>query len=243
MRNAISLALGTIVGLSLAAPAMAESRTFDHSGFDKVDIATGLDAVIHQGDSFAITATSQNPDALDNLQLTVVDGVLQARLDENFLDFIFGGGIVGMLINDNALTLDITLPTLAGLEASAGADIKAHRITSEQLSVTASSGSNIVVSDATLGAVSADASSGADIDLSGTARSITAEASSGADLDAGDLVAATATADASSGSNISVHATASVQAAASSGGDVDVHGNPTERDVDSSSGGDVNFED
>jgi hypothetical protein len=242
MRTSVTLALGTILGLSLAGPAWAESRSFELSGFDKVDIAAGLDAVIHQGD-FAVTAASNNPDALDNLQLSVVDGVLRARLDESFLDFIFSGGLVGMLINDNAVTIDITLPTLAGLEASAGADIKAQGVTSDQLDVTASSGANISLRDARLGTVRAGSSSGADLTLSGTADSISAQSSSGADLDAGDLVAATAKAEASSGANVSVHATARLQANASSGGDIDVYGNPAERDVDASSGGDVNFED
>ncbi|KRA45593.1 head GIN domain-containing protein [Devosia sp. Root635] len=242
MRTAITLALGTILGLTLAGTAHAESRSFELSGFDKVDIAAGLDAVIRQGD-FAVSATSNNLDALDNLQLSVVDGVLRARLDESFLDFIFSGGLVGMLINDNTLTIDITLPALTGLEASAGADVRAEGITSDQLDVTASSGANISLPDARLGTVRAGSSSGADLTLSGTADSISAEASSGADLDAADLVAATAKAEASSGADVSVHATARLAVNASSGGDVNVHGNPAERDVDTSSGGDVHFED
>lgn len=243
MRNAISLALGTIIGLSLAGTAMAESRSFDLVGFDKVGISDGIDAVIHEGDRFVVTATSNAPEALENLQISVANGVLTARLDEDFLDFIISGGLVGMLFNNNALTIDITMPVLTGVDASSGADVEATGITTDLLDVSASSGANISVLESSLGTVSAEASSGADIDLSGTAESINAEASSGADIDAEDLVAASATTQASSGSNISVYATASLKADVSSGGDVDVYGNPAERDVDSSSGGDVNFKD
>lgn len=244
MRNAIRLGLGTIIGLSLAGAAMAESRTFDLSGFDKVDIATGLDAVIGQGDDFAVNATSANADALNNLELTVVDGTLRARLDQNFLDFIFSGGLVGMLLSSgNAVSIEVTLPTLAGIDASSGADVRAHAVTSDQLDLNASSGANIEVTEAKVGSLQVESSSGADLDVSGTAESIDANASSGADIDAADLVAARARANASSGAGISINATDSVTAEASSGGDIEVHGNPTERDVDASSGGDVNFED
>ena len=244
MRTAVTLALGTAIGLSLAGTAMAESRTFELTDFDKVDIATGLDAVVTQGDSFSVIATSGSSQALENLQLDVTGGVLTARLDQSFLDFILSGGLVGMLLSSgNAVTIDITLPALSGIEASSGADVRARGVTTDQLSLNASSGANIELAEATLGTVQLESSSGADIDISGTAESVEAEASSGADIDAEKLVAASATAKASSGAGISVHATGAIRAEASSGGDVDVYGNPRARDVDASSGGDVNFDD
>ena len=244
MRTAVTLALGTVVGLSLAGTAMAESRSFDLSGFDRIDIATGLDAVVKLGDAFSVTATSGSPQALDNLQLEVRDGVLTARLDQSFLDFILSGGLVGMLLSSgNALTIDVTLPALAGIDASSGADVRAAGLTSGELDLRASSGANIEVTDATLGAVRVQSSSGADIDISGTADSIEADASSGADIDAEELVASSATANASSGAGVSVHATQSIKAEASSGGDIDVSGNPPDRDEDASSGGDISFDD
>ena len=244
MRTAVTLALGTVIGLSLAAPALGESRTFDLNGFDRIDIATGLDAVVKLGEEFSVTATSGSPQALENLQIEVRDGVLMARFDQSFLDFIISGGLVGMLLsNGNALTIDVTLPALAGIEASSGADVRTAELTSGELDLRASSGANIEVTDATLGAVRAESSSGADIDISGTADSMEADASSGADIDAEKLVASTAAANASSGAGVSVHATESIKAEASSGGDIDVSGNPTKRDVDASSGGDVSFDD
>lgn len=244
MRTAITLALGTVIGLSLAGTAMAESRTFDLDGFEKIDFATGLDATVKLGDSFSVVATSGSTQALDNLQLKVDDGVLKARLDQSFLDFILGGGVVGMLLSSgNAVIVEITLPALSGIDASSGADVTAQGLTGDRLNLNASSGANIEVTDARLGAVRVDSSSGADVDISGTADPVEAEASSGADIDAENLVAADVTARVSSGANISVHATARLRAEASSGGDIEVSGNPAKRDVDASSGGDVSFDD
>ena len=68
-------------------------------------------------------------------------------------------------------------------------------------------------------------------------------ASSGSEIDAGALAAQTGELQASSGSDISVSLRDEVRAEASSGADIDISGNPTRRDVDASSGGDIAFED
>ena len=243
MRSTIAI-MAAAAGLLISTAAYADSKTYELSGFDKIDVATGLDAVVKLGDAFSVTATSGSGQALENLQLNVTDGVLVARFDRSFLDFIISGGLVGMLLsNGNALTIEVTMPALSGVDASSGADVRIQSLVAEQLSVNASSGANIDVADAKLGTVQLGSSSGADIDISGTAESVDVEASSGAGVDAEKLIAANVTANASSGASLSVHATASIKAEASSGGDVDVSGNPAAREVDSSSGGDVNFDD
>lgn len=244
MRTTTILALAATMGMTMSTAAFAQSRNFDLTGFDRIDIATGLDAVVTIGDSFSILAESRSQEALDNLEVAVNDGVLTARIEQNFLDFIVSGGLVGMLLNNgNAVKLTITVPALAGADASSGADVDLPGLKGEQLDLNASSGAGISVTDAALGTVTASASSGADITLSGQAQAIEAEASSGADIDAEDMAAATVTAQVSSGAGISVRASQSVEAEASSGGDVEVHGNPAIRAVDESSGGEVNFDD
>lgn len=243
MRKNIAI-MAAAAGLLISTAAYADSKTYDLRDFDKIDIATGLDAVVKLGDSFSVTATSGSPQALDNLQLDVTGGVLVARFDQSFLDFILSGGLVGMLLSSgNALTIEVTMPALSAIEASSGADVHAQGLAGDQLNLNASSGANIDVIDAKLGAVQIGASSGADVSVSGLAESVEAEASSGAGIDAEDLVSASATVNASSGASVSVHATGSISAEASSGGDVDVYGNPRARDVDASSGGDVDFDD
>ena len=244
MRRLAILALTGTAALSLATSAFADSRTFELSGFDHIDIATGLDAHVTIGEQYAVVATSNSSQALDSLQIRVERGVLTARIEQSFLDFIISGGLVGMLLSSgNAVSIDITLPALAGATASSGADIDLTGISGDRLELDASSGAHISGEGLRLGAATLSASSGADITVSGTARSVEADASSGAGIEAEDLIAETASASASSGANVSLHATQSVKAEASSGGDVDVSGDPAQRDVDSSSGGDVSFDD
>lgn len=236
------LVLAAAAGLTLSTAAFAQSKDFDLAGFDSLDIATGLDARVIQGDSFSVRAQSRSQEALDNLDIRVDDDVLSARIEQSFLDFIISGGLVGMLLNSgNAVTIDITLPALSGVSASSGADVRVSGVRSEQIDFEASSGANISATDAVLGQVSLRSSSGSDIEIAGTADTLEADASSGADIDAENLVVASATVSASSGADVTLHATASVRADASSGGDISIYGNPTTRDVDTTSGGDVSF--
>lgn len=244
MRNTTILALAATMGLTMSTAAFAQSRNFDLTGFDRIDIATGLDAVVTVGDSFSVTAESKSQDALDNLEVTVQGGVLTARIEQNFLDFIVGGGLVGLLLNNgNAVKFTITAPALSGVDASSGADIDLPGLKADQIELSASSGGDISVIDAVLGTVTAGSSSGSNISLSGEAQAVEFDASSGADIDAEDLAAVTAVAKASSGADISLRASESLKAEASSGGDIEVHGNPATRDIDESSGGEVRFDD
>ncbi len=244
MRGARPFIAAGILGLALSGPALAQSRDFDLDGFDKVDIATGLDARVTLAETFSVRAESRSSDALDNLQLSVEGGVLVARIESSFLDFILSGGLVGMLFNSgNAVTLDITLPALTAATASSGADISLKAIAADNLKLDASSGADIVLEDARLRQLDASASSGSDIEVSGTAETVNLDASSGSDIDAEELEAKTGNLQASSGANISAHLAEQVRAQASSGADIEVAGNPRQRDVDASSGGEVNFED
>ena len=232
-----------MAGLALTGAAQAQEKSFDLSGFTGVDIATGIDARVTLSEDYTVRAHSRSAEALEKLELSVRDGMLVARIDSNFLDFILSGGLVGMLLSGgNAVSLDITLPALDSAIASSGADIELMAITADSLALEASSGASIELSDARLRMLSASASSGSDISLSGRAEEIELDASSGADIDAEELDALAGRLEASSGADISARLTEQVRARASSGGDVEIDGNPQKRDVDTSSGGDVHFE-
>lgn len=242
MRSFQTLALAGSLSLAMLGAAAAQERSFDLTGFEKLDISTGLDAVVTLGDTFSVTAQSRNQDVLDKLEVTVSGDTLSARIESNFFEFIISGGLVGQLLGGgNAATVLITLPTLTAVNASAGADVDITAPTGD-LAVDVSSGADVNVISGALGKISVNASSGADAELSGTCDTIEASASSGASVDAEKLVCVTAVADASSGGDISLHATGSLKANASSGGDIEVSGNPPKTDINRSSGGGVSME-
>jgi hypothetical protein len=222
----------------MAGTAMAESRDFDLKDFTQVDINTGITAVVTLGDSFSVHAESANKDLLDKLRITVDGGKLSASVDQNFLDFIFNGGVVGQLLGANNLTLNVTLPALSGVSASSAADVNVTAPKGD-LDIGISSGADITIASAALGALRINASSGSDLTLDGTCTSLTANASSGSNVNADALKCATAAIEASSGSDVAVFASASIKANASSGSDITAQGNPAQQSVESSSGGDV----
>lgn len=221
---------------------MAESRNYDLNGFDQVDINTGINATVTLGDSFSVRAESANKDLLDKLEITLDGGKLHAQVDQNFLDFIFNGGVVGQLLGANELKLAITLPKLSSVSVSSAADVEVEGAKGD-LNLDVSSGADLSIAGAALGTVRLDLSSGSDTTLSGSCDALIVNASSGSDLKAGDLKCATATVEASSGSDVAVFASKSLKVNASSGSDVKVSGNPPERAIDSSSGADISLDD
>jgi hypothetical protein len=238
-----TLLAAAFTGLAATGAAQGQEESFDLSGFTGVDIATGIEASVTLAENFSVRAHSRSAEALDKLELDVRDGILVARIESNFLDFVLSGGLVGMLLNGgNAVALDITLPTLESATASSGADIELIAIATDRLALDASSGSTINLTGAGLRLLTASASSGSDIKLTGSAEEIELNASSGADIEADELEAVAGRLEASSGADISARLTEQVRARASSGGDIDVEGNPTQRDIDTSSGGDVHIE-
>ncbi|MBJ3783952.1 head GIN domain-containing protein [Devosia sediminis] len=239
-----SLFAAGLISMALTATAEAQQRDFDFAGFDAIDIATGIDANVVQADQFSVRAHSASSDALDNLRLSVEGGVLTARFETSFLDFILSGGLVGMLFNSgNAVTLDISLPTLTSATASSGANVDIGALNGQSLSLEASSGSSVRLDAAALENLTVSASSGSDVEISGSAAHVRFDASSGSNIDAEDLEAQRGELQASSGSDINARLRTAVRANASSGADIDIAGNPAERDVDASSGGDISFDD
>lgn len=239
-----SLFAAGLISMALTATAEAQQRDFEFADFDGIDIAAGIDATVTQSSRFSVSAQSPSDQALDNLRLTVEGGVLRARFETSFLDFILSGGLVGMLFNSgNAVTLDIGLPTLVSATASSGASVDIRRFEGAALTVDASSGSSISLEAVRLDSLTVSASSGSDVEAAGEVGHVRFDASSGSDIDAERLEARTGDLQASSGSDIAVRVREAVKAQASSGADIDIGGNPIRRETDASSGGDIAFDD
>lgn len=197
------------------------------SGFNEIIVGNGIEVRITQ-DNFekVVVETDEN-----------IQKILKTEVRGNRLKIYLEEGIQ----HARELRVDVTLKQLNSVEASSGSEVKTlSRITSDNLTVHASSGSDVKM-EVGCQLLKVDSSSGSNLSVSGTALQIEAESSSGSDLDASRLVAEKCVASASSGSDLDVHATREVKAHASSGSDISIHGNPSLRDTNSSSGGDINF--
>lgn len=222
---------------------MTESRNYSLDGFDTVIATTGVRAVITTGSAHSVRIEARDASTLDRLDVSVVGGRLHVGFARNFLDFVLNGGLIDMLRfgGDFNVTAYVTLPSLNGVEASSGGRIEASNVKSDRFRADASSGGILTLLAVSGGDVRANASSGGNIEIEGTAAEIDASVSSGGNLRADRLAAQHGRLEASSGGRMEVSVAARVRANASSGGYIEVLGNPTERDVNSSSGGHVSL--
>jgi len=136
----------------------------------------------------------------------------------------------------------VTFKNIHALVASSGSDIytkMALRIPALHLSVSSGANADLMLEVAKL---NVEASSGGNIKLSGITDSFDVDASSGANIKATEIQSKSCNAGASSGGNIKLFATEKINAQASSGGNIKVKGSPKERNIQKSSGGNIDLE-
>jgi hypothetical protein len=154
------------------------------------------------------------------------------------------GGTLKVYVNENIRwakekKVMVTVEKLSGLESTSGSNVwSQNQIMSENLEMKATSGANITL-DVNAKYLKAGCSSGANIRISGLAKEAELGTSSGADLKGEELKAENCKMRASSGGNVSSTVNGRLEAKASSGGNVVYYGEPTETDVNTSSGGNI----
>lgn len=221
-----------LVALLAAAPAIAETRTFDMDAFDGIEVSSGLDLTFEAGAEQSVTVDHSGDD-WDRFEIDVIGGVLElGRRSNGIMNW---GRRPGFMVT-------VTAPNIQTLKVSSGADAEGIGMSGERVIISVSSGSDATVTDIQAESVELSSSSGADLTASGTCESLEASSSSGSDIEADDLICRFVEADASSGSDIEVHATESLVAEASSGADIEVSGSPVSVSVDKSSGGSVDVD-
>ena len=195
----------------LSTPAFAESQTFDLKDFTRVSAAAGTTVNVTVGGDYSVVAES-TAKGLEKLRVEIKGDELQIGRRHNTMSWGRSDRVV----------VSVSLPALAGLDVSSGAELKA--------------------TDVDASAFSIDASSGGSMEVSGRCETLSVDVSSGGEIEARKLECRNATADASSGGNAEIYASESITGDASSGGNVDVYGKPKNVSKDTSSGGSVSVE-
>ena len=193
--------------------------------FDQIHVSRGMNVYVSQGSPAKVVVIADN-----NLH-----EVIETKVE---------GGVLKVYDNENIRwakekKVMVTVEKLSGLETSSGSNVwSQNQIMSENLEMKASSGANITM-DVNAKYLKAGCSSGANIKISGLAKEADLETSSGANLKGEELKAENCKMRASSGGNVSSTVNGKLEAHASSGGNVVYFGEPTETDVNTSSGGNI----
>ncbi|MEM1381006.1 MAG: DUF2807 domain-containing protein [Pseudomonadota bacterium] len=211
MRIITTLVASTAAFAIAGASALAETKTYDITGFDSIKATQGVEVIVEVGSAYSIT-------------LETSGDVDKARVEQDGDTLILGRKSKGARFNlgrSARYQYTVTMPSIEAASSSAGAELEVSGISGDDVRLSASSGS--------------------ELEAEGSCGSLRVRASSGAAVEASDLACDNVVADVSSGADIEVHASSSVDADASSGGSIVVHGNPGDRSTDKSSGGRVRF--
>ena len=174
-----SIAAIPLVAASAMMANADERRSYDHAGFDFVEVHEGIDVTLVSGEAYKIEAVSNKSSHLDKLKIT-------QRGDRLIIEQKADWSIFGLLSFTDAWnkTLHVTVqtPRLTEAEANSGADLRVKGFKSNQLTLSAASGADIIAEDIKVGSLFLEASSGANLTAAGTCENLNAEASSGADI-------------------------------------------------------------
>lgn len=199
------------------------------SGFSSINVSTGIDLFITMGNVESVKVVADD-DIIDQLKTEVEDGTLKIYMKSRSL-FSWNWNKVRKVY--------VQLKTLEKLDASSGSDVVSENtLRGSKIAISTSSGSDVKL-DLVYDEIKIDSSSGSDAELSGECNLLEAHSSSGSDIDAADLESKVCHASASSGADAVVNASDEIHADASSGADIRYIGNPANKDLNESSGGDV----
>jgi len=181
------------------------------AGFNAVDVSSGIDLYISQGNTESMAVSANDPIYIDRLKTEVVNGTLKIYFDKT--------GMTGKTGFKN-LKAYVSFKSLDQLVASAGSEIHVTGIfKTGNLSLQISSGADFkgtVHAKTLLAAVS----SGAVINISGMADSLTVDVSSGAKFYGYGLSADFCNAKAGSGASAQLTINKALNAHAAGGADI-----------------------
>jgi len=211
-------------GISGNGNVVEESRDVD--GFTAVEVSTGIDVFLTQGNGFEVLV-----EADENLQEVILTELKGDRL-------VIRTDNVNIR-NAKAKKVHVTLPELSGLKISSAGDCVGQtpfECDDLRLSISSAGDLNLEV-DADR--IDVDISSSGDAKLAGSAKELDASLSSAGDLNAFDLIAGKVDVSVSSAGDARVYATEEISMSASSAGNIYYRGNAQVVYSNSSSAGSI----
>ncbi|WP_138993563.1 head GIN domain-containing protein [Larkinella sp. C7] len=187
---AISPSGSQLVEIMSALPVQDETRTFNVSNFDKLDLGSAFIIHVTRGSGYKVTASGRGDD-LDDLEAKVINNKLQVRYKDK----------LGWNRNRQRVTVNVTLPDLKSVSFSGASrsDVTGFRNLKElAVDISGASTSTIEV-DAER--VLVDLSGASNVTLTGQAKRLDGEVSGATTLKAYDLKVSSAKVDLSGASS------------------------------------------
>jgi hypothetical protein len=221
MRTALLLPLLLLA----AAPAFAETRTYDFRNFKNIDISAGYEVIFTQSNQHSVTIESEN---FDRITAKQTGDTIKIGRPENT-------NIRGR-VHD---VVRISAPDLEKAKLNAGVKFAVDGLQVDNLDLDINAGVEADFKRVNARSIRLDANAGVEIELDGSCETLHVDASAGVDIDASGLRCKTADVDAGVGSSVRVHTIERVVADAGMGASIRVAGSPREVEKHASLGGSV----
>lgn len=229
------LTLAFVFGIAFSSVAQ-NSETRSVGSFEGVSASASVNVTLVKGNKNEVAITAKGVE-LDEVKTEVDDDILYVGMYKNNNGWSWKSGKKKEV---NVIVTYTDDPRY--LSVSSSADLMSKEvIRADKMKISASSSGDMVV-EVRAGEIEISASSSADIDISGEAQKAMIKASSSADILGKNLKTQKAKISASSSADVEIAVSESIQARASSGADINYYGNPSNKDISRSSGGDVERE-
>ncbi len=234
MRNLLSALVFMLSFLTLSAQKQVNDpnvETRNVSGFHGVDVSSGIELILTQGNSEAVAISSADGKYNQDIITEVKNGILKIGIDmskfKNWKSY------------NKKLKAYVSIKNIDKVEASSGAHVKVEgSIKSDKILLDASSGA-IVEGSFQASTMEVDQSSGSIVRVSGEVKDLNVDGSSGSIFEGYDLSAGNCVAETSSGSMVRVTVNKELSVHASSGGSINYKGSAVIRNIKTGSGGHV----
>ena len=236
------LAAAMLLGITFGAQAQ-ETETRSLGSFSGVHAAEGIEVTLVKGSSNSAEVTAHNVD-MDEVLTEIKNGNLKVHFDDGnhrnarVSVVVTYSGTLRAFSASSAGSLE-SKQTISGgdmhVDVSSAGSIKLS-LEAEDLDVDASSAGHVELM-IQAGDVDVDVSSSGQVELSGKAGDLDIEGSSSGDVHAYELEARNVDADMSSGAAAEVTLSGRLDGECSSGSSIRYRGNPSDIDVETSSGG------
>ena len=201
-----------------------ETRQVDN--FSKINVSSGIDLIIRQGDITDVVAEARNDEMLESI-LTEVEGStlkIYSKLK---------------MFKPGPRKVYVTFRNIDGIKVTGGSDITAESVINvSSLDIGAHGGSDVSM-EIKAGELQCKISGGSDADLKGEAKKFIAVASGGSDIRARELITESSDIEVSGGSDADITVNSELNVQASGGSDVTYYGDASIKNINASGGSDV----
>ena len=212
-------------GPSLRGDGNVVKETRKTKSFDEIKVSRGMNVYLSQGKKTNVVVEADQ-NLLDAIKISVEDNTLKITTNQS-------------IRKATSKKVFVTTPNISLVKSTSGSNVYSKTvISSNKLELSSTSGSNLSL-EIECGKVDVSTSSGSNIKLMGNATSFTGKASSGSNLKAEKLITKNCTSSVSSGANLWITAKDNFNGHASSGGNLFYYGDPKEKNIEKSSGGNI----